>query len=129
MIELLLYYHHHQQQQHFIITANLLFSQTGSWISRIPDIKDQLNFSNTQLGLLMLVAAVGAILALPLSSGIIDCLGSARTLLMGNILLFVSLPLVGMSRLAGAIGGVFFLGKLQKTKWLLCVHLSDEGEI
>ena len=80
-------------------------------MSRIPDIKDQLHFSNTQLGLLLFVAAAGALIALPLASRVIARIGSARTLLGGNVVLCVALPLLGTAHVVVSFGGIFLIGE------------------
>ena len=83
----------------------------GSWVSRIPDVKDELNFNNTQLGFLLLTAAGGAITALPLSSILSEHFGSRKTLLIGILLLSVCLPLLGTSNVLLSFIGIFCIGK------------------
>jgi MFS family permease len=64
----------------------LVFALNGfafaSWASRIPAVRDGLNFSEGQMGLLLLTGAVGSMVALPLSGMISARLGAARTVLV-----------------------------------------------
>lgn len=53
----------------------------ASWASRIPDIKNFLNLSEGQLGLVLLALPVGTLVSLPLSGWMIDRLGSKRVVL------------------------------------------------
>src|SRR5689334_25410186 len=50
----------------------------GSWIAHIPLAKDRLNVGTGVFGLALLALAVGAIIAMPLSGGLINRFGSAR---------------------------------------------------
>lgn len=69
----------------------------GNWISRIPDIKEQYNLSNTILGVVLIFGAVGAIIALPLASSFNSWMGSAKSSLVGGLWLSGSLPFIGYS--------------------------------
>jgi fucose permease len=84
---------------------------TGSWISRIPDIKDNLNLSNTQLSLMLLCVAVGAITSLPLSSRLVECVGSAVSVVVGITTLCVTIPFLGSTSVVFVIGGMFLMGE------------------
>ena len=60
-------------------------SSTGStsprWAARLPAIRDGLDFSPAQMGLLLLVGSVGSLVALPLSGMVVERLGARRTVL------------------------------------------------
>lgn len=58
----------------------------ASWAARLPAIRDGLDFSPAQMGLLLLVGAVGSLVALPLSGMVIERLGARRTVLAFAIL-------------------------------------------
>ncbi|TWH34528.1 putative MFS family arabinose efflux permease [Isoptericola variabilis J7] len=64
----------------------LVFALNGfgfaSWASRIPSVRDGLDFSHAQMGLLLLTGAIGSMVALPLSGMISARLGAARTVLV-----------------------------------------------
>ena len=49
----------------------------GSYVPRIPDIKERFELSNSTLGLTLLTAAVGVLLALRISGSVCARYGSA----------------------------------------------------
>ncbi|WP_418277894.1 MFS transporter [Isoptericola jiangsuensis] len=53
----------------------------ATWASRIPAVRDGLDFSQGQMGLLLLSASIGSLCALPLSGMISSRLGAGRTVL------------------------------------------------
>jgi MFS family permease len=50
----------------------------ANWIARIPDVKQQLELSDQTLGLVLLFAAVGALVAQPTTGWLIHRVGSRR---------------------------------------------------
>lgn len=72
------------------IAVFLVFFLNGfnfaSWAARLPAIRDGLGFDPAQMGLLLLVGAVGSLVALPLSGMVIERLGARRTVLAFAIL-------------------------------------------
>ena len=56
----------------------------ASWVSRTPAVRDTLELTSTQLGLLLLCASVGSLIALPLSGLLVHRFGPARTVLGGG---------------------------------------------
>lgn len=53
----------------------------ANWVSRLPAVRDTLGLSPAQMGLLLLVGSVGSLLALPLTGGVAQRFGTARTVL------------------------------------------------
>lgn len=51
----------------------------SSWATRLPAVRDALDFSPNQMGLLLLVGAFGSLLSLPLSGLVVQRLGARRT--------------------------------------------------
>ena len=51
----------------------------ATWAARLPAIRDGLDFSPAQMGALLLVGAVGSLIALPLSGLVVEKLGARRT--------------------------------------------------
>ncbi len=76
----------------------LVFALNGfgfaSWASRIPSVRDGLEFSQGQMGLLLLTGAVGSLIALPLSGMISARLGAARTVLLFAVVCAVGYTVV-----------------------------------
>lgn len=95
------------------MTVSILF---GSWVTRIPDVKENLNFDDGTLGLSLLGMSIGALLMMPFSAWIMSKLGTGRTIFIGIIAatLTMALPvfatsfwmLVGLLFLAGIVHGL-----------------------
>jgi predicted MFS family arabinose efflux permease len=78
------------------IAAGLAFS---SFIARTPAMRDALDLSTAQLGLLLLCMSGGAVAGLPLSGPIVHRLGPGRAVLAGALSMTLGLTLlaIGMS--------------------------------
>ena len=57
----------------------------ASWAARIPSASDTLGLSDGQTGALLLVAAIGSMVSLPLSGGIAARIGTANTVRLGGV--------------------------------------------
>jgi predicted MFS family arabinose efflux permease len=85
----------------------------ASWASRIPQVRDRLHLSPSQLGLVLLAIAVGSVLALPLSGPMVARLGSRLTVQLMAGLQTIGLAVVAVGFLAGAapvLIGLFLSG-------------------
>ncbi|GAB3160037.1 MFS transporter [Myceligenerans halotolerans] len=64
----------------------VVFAASGfafaSWAARLPAVRDLLDLSEYQMGLLLLTAAIGSVAAIPLSGLIVQRIGTARTVLV-----------------------------------------------
>lgn len=85
----------------------------GNWLPRIPELKDQLGLSNTNLGITLLGGGIGGIVGSLLASRVTKRLGSRRLLLRT----IVPLPIV--------MAAIPFVGEA----WMLLVLLSLIGLI
>lgn len=95
------------------MTISALF---GSWVTRIPDLKEQLHLDEGTLGLSLLGMSIGALIMMPFSAWIMSKLGTGRTMFFGVLIatLAMALPvfatsfwmLVGFLFLAGLIHGL-----------------------
>ncbi|WFE26793.1 MFS transporter [Solwaraspora sp. WMMD791] len=100
------------------IAVGIAFGVSGlafaSWISRTPAIRDALELTNAQFGLLLLCMSAGAVSALPLSGPLVHAIGPRRTVLLGTSAVTVGMLAValgvtiGSPPLAGA--GLFLTG-------------------
>lgn len=99
--------------------VGLVFALNGllfaTLFSRVPDVREQLDLSNTGLGLLLLGISAGSMLALPLSGRVIERFAPAATvrggavLTVGGLLLAtVGASVLGLAPLAAA--GLFVYG-------------------
>lgn len=79
----------------------------ASWASRLPAVRDALELRPNELGLLLLVGAVGSLVSLPLSGLVVQRLGAQRT-----VVLFASLNVAGLlvAGTAVAVGTLWLAG-------------------
>ncbi|MCB7136812.1 MFS transporter [Cellulosimicrobium marinum] len=70
----------------------------ATWASRLPAVRDQLGFAEAQMGLLLLVMAVGSLLALPLSGLVVQRLGASRA-----VVVFATINTLGLVTTAVAV--------------------------
>ena len=86
----------------------------ASWISRVPAARDDLGVTAAQLGLLLLCASGGSVLALPTSGLVVHRLGPARSALAACALLATGQLVIAGGLTAGAplvaALGLFLLG-------------------
>lgn len=75
----------------------------ASWASRIPQVRDQLDVTPAELGLILLALALGSLLALPLAGSIIHRIGTARTVASMSGLLAVGLVVVAVGYRIGEV--------------------------
>ena len=85
----------------------------ASWAARIPQVRDRLELSASQLGLLLLAIAAGSLVALPLAGIIVARLGSRPTATAMAVVNGLALSLVAVGQLYGLLPvviGLFFFG-------------------
>src|SRR3954462_10986114 len=85
----------------------------ASWAARIPQVRDRLHLSPSQLGLVLLSIALGSVLSLPLSGPMVTRWGSRRTVQLMAGLNAVGLAVVAVGFLAGVapvVVGLFLFG-------------------
>ena len=85
----------------------------ASWASRIPQIRDALNASPSQLGLILLAVALGSIIALPLAGMLVHRIGAARSVAVMSVCLAVGLVVVAVGYRSGVppvVIGLFLIG-------------------
>jgi predicted MFS family arabinose efflux permease len=85
----------------------------ASWAARIPQVRDGLHLSPSQLGWVLLAVAGGSVVALPLSGRIVSHLGSRRTVAAMSLLLAIGLAGAAVGYLSGVapvVIGLLVLG-------------------
>ncbi len=81
------------------------------WAPMIPILKIQLSLDNGQLGLLMLVQGIGAVLVMPLASWLVNRWGSSLVIIISSLLVLTSLPISTIAPTAVYLGiALFFFG-------------------
>ena len=61
------------------MTVSILF---GSWVTRIPDMKSNLNLNEGTLGLSLLGMSIGALIMMPFSAWIMSKVGTGKTMFL-----------------------------------------------
>ncbi len=97
-----------------VITFVLNGFAFAGWAARLPRVRDALDLRPEQLGVLLLIGAGGALVAMPLSGLAVQRLGTRRT-----ILTFAAVNTVGLLVAAVGVG----IGQL----WLVAVALVAFG--
>jgi len=69
----------------------------ANWISRIPQVKENLSLSEADLGLALMMASIGLLFGLLMTSGLIARFGSKNISIYGAICLSASLVFVGFA--------------------------------
>jgi MFS family permease len=85
----------------------------ASWTARIPQIRDGLELSASELGLVLFAGAAGSVVGLPLAGVIIHRLNSRRTVAIMAVLCCAGLGTVGLGFPVGVIPvvlGLFLAG-------------------
>ncbi|MEO0331915.1 MAG: MFS transporter [Bacteroidota bacterium] len=71
------------------IAVSVIFFVNGagfaSWVPHIPMIRKRFNLSESELGLTLLIIAIGAILAMPVAGGLVEKLGSKRIVSFASV--------------------------------------------
>jgi len=96
----------------------------AAWISRIPSIRDHLEISVSEVGLLILGVSVGAIVGMILSSHIVHWLGARRVVMLFLIGCGASLLVIG---LGATILGSFAITLLGFAMYGFSTGICDVG--
>ncbi|RMH57454.1 MAG: MFS transporter, partial [Deinococcus-Thermus bacterium] len=80
----------------------------AAWVSRIPAIKQNLGLSTGELGLILLSAPLGLVLAMPLTGGLIAHLGSRPVLVASALANCLALPLLALAGSGGLLALALF---------------------
>ena len=95
-----------------------LFALTGiifsSWLARIPTVRDLLDLSTGELGLMLLIGSLGALLTVTFAGIVVQRFGSRTSLLLSTAVLAVGYVLMGVGPTAGSVPllgvGIFLNG-------------------
>lgn len=95
-----------------------LFGLTGitfsSWLARIPTVRDLLDLSTAELGAMLLVGSLGALVTVSVAGVVVQRYGSRHSLLASTAVLAVGYVLMGIGPTVGSVAllaaGVFLNG-------------------
>lgn len=97
----------------FVVFVLAGFNFSG-WAARLPAVRDALGFSPNQMGLMLLVAAMGSLVALPLSGLVVQRLGARRTVETAGALNVIGLLVASVGVATGSVvlvgGGLIAYG-------------------
>jgi MFS family permease len=97
----------------------------GTWTSRLPAIKSGLGLSTSQVSVVLLFAALGAVFSFPVTAAALHRLGSRGASLLSGVLLPVALLGLGLApNWATACGVMFTFGIVAST---LDVAMNAQG--
>ena len=87
----------------------------ASWMSRLPDVRELLELSESSVGLLLLAVSAGSVLGLPTAGRIAHRIGAANTVRLGMVLLLPGIVWAGVASQAQypiqlVAPGLFLLG-------------------
>jgi fucose permease len=85
----------------------------ASWASRIPQIRDAVQATPAELGLILLAIAAGAVIAMPLAGLVVNRFGPARTVAVLATVLSVGLVVLALGTPVGVLPvvvGLFLIG-------------------
>jgi len=73
----------------------------ASWAARIPQVREELDFTPAALGLVLLAIAVGSLIALPSAGLIVQRIGAAKTIVVMSLILATGIATAGVGVLVG----------------------------
>ena len=83
----------------------------GVWAARIPSVQDARHLSVGVLGLCLLTPAIGAVVALPISGGLVRKWGGRRVLVAASCVMTTALPLLAVAPgVAGFVSALVIFG-------------------
>lgn len=86
----------------------------SSWVTRTPDIRDQLRVSTGQMGLILFGLSVGSMLGILCSGRLVGRLGTRPVILLGTFLIVAATSVVGAGSAAASAplvtAGLFLFG-------------------
>ena len=77
----------------------------GSWVPRLPEVRDSLGIGDAALGLTLLGAGVGGVLMSMVSGHVIDRVGSRKAVVSTSVLLSLLIPTVALAPSAPVLFG------------------------
>ena len=98
----------------------------ASWASRLPQVRDRLQLTSQELGLVLLMLAAGSVVALLLAGMIVHRFGSRRTVAVMSVVLGAALAAVAFGYLVGVaplVVGLFVYGFASAT-WDVAMNVQ-----
>lgn len=100
---------------------------SASWFARLPAVRDALDRSPSQMGLLILIGSVGTLLALPVSGAVVQRFGAARTMMTGAAVAGTGFLTVGLGVSTGSatvVAPALFVALLGLATWDVSMNIQ-----
>lgn len=95
------------------LATRLFFLNSGiavaSWAPMVPYVKLRLDLSESELGLILLLFGIGALIAMPLSGFFVHYYGTRKLIPIGNYLLALTIPLLTLTPNAITLSCMLFM--------------------
>lgn len=100
-------------RRHLLGLYLLLGMTVSSWLSRLPSVRAGLDLTESELGLVLLLGALGSLATVLVAGGVATRFGSRRTLTVAAVLFSGATFLMGLGPTVGSVGvlvvGVFVM--------------------
>ncbi len=113
-------------RQAAVATAAVFFlsgAVIGTWVSRLPAVRDRLDASTAELGLALLMPGVGSLLSMPLMGRACTRWGSSRVVLVFALLGISSLPWLARVGSIPALGATLLFFGLAYGAWDVAMNV------
>lgn len=86
----------------------------SSWLARLPSVRDALDLSTSELGVVLLAGAIGSLIAVTIAGGLVQRFGGRAILTVGAVGIFFAFILEGVGPTIGSVPvlavGIFLNG-------------------
>lgn len=90
-------------RRHLIGLYLLLGMTVSSWLSRLPSVRSALDLSESGLGLVLLLGALGSLATVLVAGGVVTRFGSRRTLTAAAVMFSAATFLMGLGPTVGSV--------------------------
>ncbi len=99
-------------------------AQLGTWVSRLPAVRDRVHASPAQLGLVLLAGGVGSLVSMPSTGWLCRRFGSRTTVAITAVPALLALFLLGLAPSLVALGAVMFAWGLGYGCWDVAMNVQ-----
>jgi len=92
-------------------------ASAGTWVSRLPAIRDRMHASTTELGLVLLASGFGSLLSMPLTGRLCRRFGSRAVVAGMSVPASVAVAVLGVVSTLPALAGTLFFWGLVYGAW------------
>ena len=108
-----------------------MFAANGAlfagWVARIPAVRDNLDADERGLGFALLFAAVGSLVAMPLSGRLVERVGARRVMAVCIVVCALAYPALGLAPNLVVLGAVLFFVGAGVGVWDVAMNVSGHA--